>query len=346
MNTSHIFGPVCSSRLGRSLGLDLLGQKICSFDCLYCEVGRTMRKTMERKPYVPADTILDQLHAWLAGHDLALDFVTLGGSGEPCLNSDLGAIIQGAKKAAPGTDTDVAVLTNSTLLIDPAVRKELLAADVVLPSLDTLVPKEYARLNRPEPSLLALGPEALARALTDFRSEFSGRLYLEIFLSAGVNDTEENLERLRDFTTGLKPDRVDVVTLSRPGAFSAAKPASSETMARWKEIFAPLARGDHSVRSCAPQAPDAPRQGTAPDHSLKSDPETLRAEVLQSLRRRPQTTAQLASALGVSMTEMDKALETLLKQGHILSESSGSRTHETGTEPPAEAEPFYKANKP
>ncbi len=125
----HVFGPVPSRRLGFSLGVDLVVPKTCTLDCIYCELGPTTDRTVTRRPYVPVDGILEELRARLAEHP-DIDFITLSGSGEPTLNSDIGGLIEGIKAM---TDVPVAVLTNGTLLTDPDVRAALAGADVVDP---------------------------------------------------------------------------------------------------------------------------------------------------------------------------------------------------------------------
>lgn len=369
----HVFGPVRSGRLGLSLGLDCLGARICSFNCVYCEVGATERLTCARRPYVPAEAILAELAAWKRDHGAALDHVTLGGQGEPCLNSDLAAIIRGAKEILPGVP--VAVLTNSTPLADATARRDLAEADVVLPSLDSLVDEEYRRVNRPHPSVSL---DSLPRAILDFRAEFSGRLWLEVLLCAGLNDSAENLERLRDFRRRLGPDRADVVTLSRPGASSLARPVSREVLAAWKRALddaptgpdatraeqagrtsppptdrtpsppaelssAPLppASSVGSTRAAAraretaePSLPHASSGGPGAPASAASEPAVdvsaahsrtftsideadLDERIINSLKRRPQTSIQLASALGAPLEAARAALDRLAAAGRV-----------------------------
>ena len=308
MAYSHVFGPVMSGRLGRSLGLDLLGSKICTLDCVYCEVGATRVLTRERGAYVPARHLLDELARWKekAG-GLALDFVTLGGSGEPCLNREMGDILAGARELIP--DTPTAVLTNSTLLDDPEVRAALALADVVLPSLDTLVPGEFKAVNRPHAELSL---EGLARGLLDFRAGFAGRLYLEVLLVAGMNDTPDNLEALADFVPRLRPDRVDVVTMTRPGTLPTARPLDPAALARWRKALAahPGSGGPGQGATPAQASPDQGERGGLRFAELKD-------MVASSLSRRPQTAPQLAQALGVPQRLVDSALAELAASGRI-----------------------------
>jgi wyosine [tRNA(Phe)-imidazoG37] synthetase (radical SAM superfamily) len=297
----YVFGPVTSSRLGRSLGLDLLAARACTMDCLYCEVGRTDVLTRERAVFAPAAAVLDELAAWVrAGHEMP-DYVTLGGMGEPCLNADMGAIIDGVREICPSVP--VAVLTNSTLMADARVRAELGRADAVLPSMDSLVEAEFRTINRPAPGLTAAG---VAEGLLEFARGYAGRVFLEVLLAAGINDSEENLELLRAFVARLGPDRVDVVTMSRPGAYAKAKPVPDATLAAWRRALS----GHASV--APPPKTERPRhQGLAAPRGDAVD------AVLASVSRRPQTAPQLAQGLEMDLESVVRTLASLAEQGHI-----------------------------
>lgn len=328
MSDCHIFGPVTSSRLGRSLGLDPLDEKRCTFDCLYCEVGPQPERVVERGVFVPTEVLLRELRNWREGHTSKPDFVTLSGSGEPCLHSDLERLIQEPRKIVP--DTPIAVLTNSSLLPDPTVRAELAKADVVLPSIDTLVEREFKILDRPHESLKL---EAIAKGLLDFRNEFQGRIYLEVFLSQGINDSEQNLALLEEYVRELRPERVDVVTLSRPGAYEKGKTASEESLERFARTLTDAIGGKGGKAEAKAESGVNQGAGIALRHALgqeggvcASSPESpapsaalqvLAEEVYQSLRRRPQTAAQLATALDSAQPDVAAALEELLDKKRV-----------------------------
>ncbi|WP_272700980.1 radical SAM protein [Desulfovibrio sp. Fe33] len=311
MAYKYVFGPVMSGRLGRSLGLDLLGDRICSMDCVYCEVGATRDRTCERRVYVPAADILKELSLWKEEGLEPPDMITLGGLGEPCLNSDMETIILGAKRLFPGIP--VAVLTNASLMTDPEVRRELCAADVVLPSLDSLVSKEFARVNRPDKSV---DPEAVAQGLLAFRKEFNGKIFLEILLAEGINDSDENLGRLRIFCQRLAPDRVDVVTLTRPGTVKGVRPVDGEVLSRWR-----LALGGGETR-------DKERRAAG---GKEMSMERMTAAVTASLSRRPQTAEQLALALGADLDKVRLAVEALEKMGDVTRRDDRGETFYHGT---------------
>ncbi|MFO8145279.1 MAG: radical SAM protein, partial [Candidatus Syntrophosphaera sp.] len=146
----YLFGPVPSRRLGVSLGVDLVPHKVCSLNCVYCEVGRTTNLTIQRKEYVPLDEVLKELEEYLS-QDPDLDFITFSGQGEPSLNSGLGRVIDFIKDKYPRYK--VAVLTNGTLFWDEKVRAEVMLADVLLPDLDAVSELAFLKVNRPAPEL-------------------------------------------------------------------------------------------------------------------------------------------------------------------------------------------------
>lgn len=299
----HVFGPVFSGRLGRSLGLDPIGGRICSYDCLYCEAGTTLSRTTKRHAYVPAEAIIGELAAWKAeGHE-APDVITFSGMGEPTLSTECAAIIAGAKALFPAVP--VAVLTNASMLADPAVRADIRGADMVLPSMDSLVEEEFRRINRPHGSLRLAD---IRRGVLDFRAEYDGLLFLEILLVAGINDSDANLEALTAFCRELAPDRVDVVTISRPAAYAGSLPVSAETLARFRVALG----GDSGTRAAAPSGSSAGEDGLA---------ERIEA----STERRPQTVAGLAAALGATPAAIAGVVGALEQQGRL-------RRHVMGTE--------------
>ncbi|SHJ54249.1 radical SAM protein [Halodesulfovibrio aestuarii] len=340
MKFTYIFGPVYSGRLGHSLGLDLLGKRICSMDCLYCEVGKTEELTLTRKPYVPAKDLLDELRQWRDEHcDNLPDYVTLGGSGEPCLNSELDIIIKGCKQILPSVP--VAVLTNSTLLCDSEVQEALMEADAVLPSLDSLVDKEFTKLNRPCGGVIVA---QLAECLVQFSKKYSGKIFLEILLSQGINDSQENLTLLKEYVTKLQPHRVDVTTLSRPGAFSLAKAVDPDVRKVWQNALSECITRFDANGSASPQ--HASQKNAPPATVLQSAtgefadlPEqnwsAVKQCVLESLKRRPQTPSQLAVALTLPLSNVQRALDTLEHEGDIY-KSEPDRTAALNTD-----EPFY-----
>jgi len=186
----YLYGPVPSRRLGLSLGVDIVPFKVCTLDCVYCQLGRASRKTIERREYVPVKAVLAELKERLA-QGVKADFITISGSGEPTLNSQLGELIDGIKKI---TDIPVAILTNGTLLYRQNVRADCAKADVVLPSLDAGDEQTFQKMNRP---YSGLSIEKLIEGLLAFRNEFAGEFVLEVFFVEGLIPTPSKSPKSR-----------------------------------------------------------------------------------------------------------------------------------------------------
>ena len=192
----HIYGPVLSRRLGRSLGIDVIPFKTCTYDCVYCLLGRTTRHTMDVKEYVSCEDILEELHSKL--REDKPDAISFAGSGEPTLNSRLGDIIHEIKKM---TDVPVVIFTNSSLLWMPEVRARLREADIISPSLDAALPDSAQVVNR---LVQGLEYEQIYQGLQTFCAGFSGRIWLEILFAAGLNDSDRDVDALVQAVRGLE----------------------------------------------------------------------------------------------------------------------------------------------
>ena len=292
----YLFGPVPSRRLGRSLGIDLVPQKTCAFDCVYCECGQTTNLTCERREYVPTDRVIAELDDYLATAP-DLDYVTFAGSGEPTLHTGIGDIIAFIKDRYPRYR--VAVLTGSALLADPAVRAALIRADLVVPSLDAISEEVFLKLNRPSPGITA---GRVLAGLTAFSREFPGEVWLEVFIVPGQNDTEEELLLLKDAVAAISPDRVQVNTLDRPGTDIRVRPASPRTLER---VAAVLGRNAEVIGA----APDEP--------AMVPEAREVADTLLATLRRRPCTVTDLARISGLRPAEVTKYLRILEERGAV-----------------------------
>ena len=236
LNRPLVFGPKHSRRLGRSLAVDVIHLKTCPLDCVYCELGRTDRLTLQRREYVKVDDILEELRAVLAKQHNGIDHITLSASGEPTLNSKLGEIIREIKEM---TTIPVAVLTNGVLLFREDVRRDLLQADIVLPSLDAVSDHVFERINRPHGRL---DIEEIINGLVAFRKEFTGQIWLEILLVKGINDATEELALLKTVTEWIRPDIIHLNTVARPPAESWARRVEVEDLRRIRRNFGPSCR--------------------------------------------------------------------------------------------------------
>ena len=292
----HLFGPVPSRRLGISLGIDLIPKKVCSLNCVYCEVGKTTNLTLERKEYVPYTEVINELKDYL-GKKTAPDYITFSGSGEPTLNSRIGDIITFIKQQ---TNIPVAVLTNGTLLNDPQVRKELLPADLVLPSLDAAITLSFKKINRPHKSI---DLQEYINGIAEFSKEYKGQLHLEILFLPGYNDTKEDFDALKAAILKINPDLVQLNTLDRPGVVKDLQPMSHQQLREIVEYW-----GLPNVEIIA-KAPS--RKKIA---SYRKDIENV---ILETIMRRPCTADDLQNMLGLHINEINKYLDVLEDEGKI-----------------------------
>lgn len=224
MKLKYIFGPVISRRLGRSLGIDLIPFKTCSLDCIYCECGRTNSLTRERKEYVPTDEVINELNNYLSTLP-ELDYLTFSGSGEPTLHSGIGKIINFLKDNYP--QYKVALLTNGTLFTDKNVIAEVKRADLIVPSLDGVSEEVFSKINRPVNNITS---QEIISGLENLRKEYRGEIWLEIFIVPGINDKEKELRLFKEAIARIRPDKVQLNTLDRPGTEAWVRPVPEEKL--------------------------------------------------------------------------------------------------------------------
>jgi len=289
---SYVFGPVPSRRLGRSLGVDVVPFKTCTYDCIYCQLGRTTHKTVERREWVPLRDVLAELRGKLSTKP---DYITLSGSGEPTLYSRLGELIDQIKAMTP---IPVAVLTNGSLLWQEALRRDLQAADLVVPSLDGGDETAFRRVNRPHE---AISFENMLHGLIAFREEFRGQYWLEVFLLADETALEAEVDKLVKCVEAIRPDRVQLNTVTRPPAESFAVGLSRERMTRIASLFNP------------------PAEVIADFQGIHKQSEFLagREEILDMLRRRPCCVDDIADGLGMHRNEVVKYIEELASENRV-----------------------------
>jgi len=293
----HLFGPVPSRRLGMSLGVDLVPHKVCSLNCVYCECGRTSTLTTERREYVPVDEVLKELDDFFDTKPDP-DYITFSGAGEPTLNSGFGKVLTFIKSRKPGLL--LAVLTNGSLLSDPGIRKELLPADVVLPSLDAASEKAFRRIDRPSRQI---DLQDYINGLVQFRKEFKGKIWLEVFILPGINDDIENLDALKLAIGNIRPDTVQLNTLDRPGAVDNIVPASKNMLQRIADYW------DLENVEIIASAKDR--------KDIKAYRDDLENTILELIARRPCTLEDLQKILGLHINEINKYLGVLDEEQEI-----------------------------
>ncbi len=300
-----VFGPVKSRRLGLSLGVDPLGPKVCSFDCLYCEIGPTKIHTLERKIYRPTAAIEEALRARLGDPSLHFEVLTFAGSGEPTLHADLGYLIRVAKGL---TDRPVCLLTNSSLLWDKRVREEISFCDLILPSLDAGREETFRRLNRP---VAGLSLAKIVEGLCALREEFSGEIWLEIMLVAGINDNEEEIEALVRHVAHIKPHRVQLNTVDRPPAYPSARALPLERLEKIAGFF-------------TPKAEVISREALKKKGGERMPSEE---EIISLLSHRPSPSEEIAVALSYDFQKTLSLLERLVREGKVKTKTYQRRLY-------------------
>ena len=283
-----------------SLGVDLVPRKVCTLDCVYCEVGATTTLTNERKEYTPVSKIFEELTHFFKTNTTAIDHITISGSGEPTLNSSIGDIVRFIKHNIK--DIPLAVLTNGTLLYDKNVRDALLAADVVLPSLDAATATVFNRINRHHRSITV---DQCIEGLVSFRKEFRGKIWLEIFILPDYNDTDAELDEIRQAILRIQPDSVQLNTLDRPGTVTGLRGATQMELGRIAQL---LDLENIEIIAAAPQTDSVP--------SCRPDAESV---LIEMIARRPCTLDDLVTTLGMSAAAVTKIIDALATEDRIES---------------------------
>lgn len=230
----YIYGPVKSRRLGLSLGITLTPYKTCSFDCVYCQLGKTTIQTVERKEYIPIDEILMELKSWFENNaEVAkdLNYITFAGAGEPALNLRIGRLIEEIKKISA---VPITVITNSSLLTSLSLRQELMNADLIIPSLDAATAEVFMKISRPHENT---DLEEIIKGLIELRKEFKGKIWLEVMLVKGLNDDIRHIKKLKNITDQINPDKIQLNSPVRTTAEPDIFPVDKAKLEKIKDIF-------------------------------------------------------------------------------------------------------------
>lgn len=293
-----LFGPVLSRRLGVSLGVDLVPHKTCTLDCVYCECGATTHLTLRRKEYVSVDRVKAELRKYLS-HNEKIDYITFSGSGEPTLNDGIGEIIQFLKSDYPGYK--VAVLTNSTLFDRLAVREQVKNADVVMASLDAGTDQCFRQVNRPHPQLDLQG---VIDGISAFGKTFDGRLLLEYFAVGNVNDSDEDLQQLKEIFQRIDSKGIVVNTLDRPGTKGWVRPVDANRL----RVISEFLGNAEVVKYPSCNHPVGERR-----HG------DLMARLVDTVRRRPYTARDVSQIMGLDVETVKPMLDRLVASNRLVS---------------------------
>ena len=295
-----IFGPVKSRRLGRSLGIELVPKKVCTMNCIYCEVGKTTHLTLERKEYYPWDLIEKSILQAKEMED-TFDVLTFTGSGEPSLNIHFEKALRLAKKIIK---KPIAVLTNATLLDIPSVRSALAEVDIVLPSLDAGNPETFKKINQPHPKIEL---KTIIENLKKLRNEMKGEMWLEILFVEGINDSEKNLRDLKSAIDYINPHKVQLNTVVRPPAFKEAKPLSFEKLKEFAEFLG------EKVEIII----EKERLEKVIKTFKDLEKEKIREMIFDYIKRRPSTIEELSLAFKIEKETVENILKIFISEGKV-----------------------------
>ena len=295
----YLFGPVPSRRLGMSLGIDLVPKKVCTLNCVYCEVGETTKLTTDRMEYIKYDKIIDELQQFMSNKP-SIDYITFSGSGEPTLNSRIGEVLSFVKQNYP--DAKTAILTCGALLSSPQLRSEIIEADVILPSLDAASQSVFEKINRPNSNL---NIDTYIKGLIDFRKEYKGEIWLEVFLLKDYNDSLDELDLIKKAILEIKPNIVQLNTLDRPGTVEGLVAMTKNELQNVKDYW------------------DMPNVEIIASAAQRTDVESYNTDIegtiLSTISRRPCTLDDLHQILGIHVNEINKYLGTLELNNKIKS---------------------------
>lgn len=291
----HVFGPVPSRRLGYSLGVDIIPPKYCTYDCIYCQIGKTTDKGIGRKSFCDPGLVADEVAR--RATSTRVDVITFSGSGEPTLNSDLGTMIRKVKERVA---TPVAVITNGSLLYDRGVRSDLAEADLVLPSLDAVTEEVFQRVARPHP---LLDIKKIIGGLKEFSSGYAKPIWLEIMLIKNVNDDPDELRRMVEIVSGLGVDRIQLNTVTRPPSEQAACRLEEEELKEICKLFGPRCEVICSFEKTG----EMPAQGDWTEI------------ILETLKRHPLTLADVVKTTSLSRLQARTRLKAMEDKGLVRS---------------------------
>ncbi|MCK4523381.1 radical SAM protein [candidate division WOR-3 bacterium] len=301
MKYKYLFGPVPSRRLGVSLGIDLIPYKTCTFDCIYCECGKTTNKTITRKEYIPTKDIIDEIKKYLKENP-SPEYITFSGSGEPLLHLGIKKISDFLKSTYPHLKT--ALITNAAMFTDKKIRDSVSDIDLILPSLDSAIENTFQLIDRPVKELSIL---SIINGLILLRKNYTGKIWLEVFIIKNINDSKDEIKALKKAINLIKPDKVQLNTLDRPGTENDIMPASKTLL---ESIKADLDYKETEIISKYKSRKEIV--------SYRKDVEQA---ILDTVSRRPCTLDDLSEILGLKVLELNKYIDVLMKEKSIIAES-------------------------
>jgi wyosine [tRNA(Phe)-imidazoG37] synthetase (radical SAM superfamily) len=290
---AYVFGPVPSRRLGKSLGIDLIPAKTCTYDCLYCQVGKTTVKTLHAKAFAPLQDVFKELGDKL--NQVSPDTITLSGSGEPTLHTGIGEVISFVRGR---TNIPTAIITNGSLLYRKEIRQRILQAHMIMPTLSTAFEETFQAIHRPHGQLRL---SHVVEGLIALRSEYKGLLLLEIPFLSGFNDSDAEVKALKNTISDVAPDKIHLNTVVRPPADPDALPLDRK---RLEEIMIFLGGSAEIIAERA-----LPLENTSLGGRT--------SRILEMAKRRPVRAIDIAHGLGMNLEDVEGLVKGLMLKNHL-----------------------------
>ncbi len=303
MNYKHLFGPVISRRLGISLGVDVVPYKYCSMDCVYCEVGATTHLINKAENLVDFEEVIKELDEYISENP-KLDYITFSGAGEPLLYTKIGDLINYIKDKYP--QYKLALITNSSHIDRQDIQEELLKLDMIMPSLDAVDQAIFEAVNRPHKEIKVSN---IINNLIAFNNRFPGEMWLEIFFVPNINDTPEELSRMRDVIAKINPERVQLNALDRPGTEAWVVQEDRNKLEEIKAFFESALPSEILVEIIKKVDKKLYDENTS---SLE-----VEEKIISTIRRRPCTAQDMSQMLNVHINAINKVLHKLIEEQKI-----------------------------
>lgn len=296
---SHIFGPILSRRLGWSLGLDIVPYKTCSYDCVYCECGKTNNLTIDKFSYIDPENIFKELSEKLKTIK-TLDYITFSGSGEPTLNKDFPYFVKELKKRF--SKYKIALLTNTSTLIYDDVYEASLLCDLYVPSMDSVLNKSFININRPTKSF---NLELIKEKLINFSKEFKNTMWVEVFFAKDVNDSVQDIEALAQYLEQITCEKIQVNTIDRPGTESWVEPIDLATINLINQKFKNLKFEFIAKKNVT-------------NLNIDKNKEQIKKSILNTIKRRPLSFYDILATFKLQSNEAKTLLNELSRDNKIL----------------------------
>ncbi len=299
--SKYVFGPVNSKRLGHSLGIDVTPKKICTYDCVYCQIGKNEHTAVKPIETIDVDTIIFEVQKYLHRYK-NLDYITFAGSGEPTLYKDIKRLIIELKHAS---EVPVCLITNGSLFYKQEIREQVLHADLIIPSLDAGCAETFEKINKPN---AAIEFDKMVEGLIKFSHAYKGRLWLEVFIIEGVNDNEGEMNKIAEIVSKMKIQKLQLLTADRPVAYEGYKAVSFEKLMELGKCFEAANGGKYEI-----EVVSNPKN----HNKYEENKDINEDDVLGLIARHPTTLEGIAFSLAADVNTTKHLLEKLTSEGKV-----------------------------